>query len=226
MVDVYIALSQFAKDKFVDGGLPASRVVVKPNFIEARSMPAPARENFALFVGRFAPEKGITTLTAAFGSLSGTVPLEIIGDGPMRSALQTLQLHRVLWKGWQDSAEVLNRMRAASFLVLPSTWYEGFPVTIAEAYSVGLPVIASKLGSLAELVRDGETGLHFEAGNADDLARKVEWAYRHPEAMEEMGRRARATYESLYTSEANYAALLAIYKQAVDQRASRRAYNQ
>jgi glycosyltransferase involved in cell wall biosynthesis len=143
----------------------------------------------------------------------------------MGPALQMPQMQSVLWRGWQDSAEVLNRMRAASFLVLPSTWYEGFPVIIAEAYSVGLPVIASKLGSLTELIRDGETGLHFEAGNAGDLARKVEWAYRHPKAMAEMGHRARVTYESLYTSGANYSALLAIYNQAIAQRASRGAYS-
>jgi glycosyltransferase involved in cell wall biosynthesis len=226
MVEVYITLSEFARSKFVEGGLPSARIVVKPNFIDGGPMPGAGRENFGLFVGRLAPEKGIATLTAAFGSLSGRVPLEVIGDGPLGPAQRILQLQGVLWRGWQDSAEVMNRMRAASFLVLPSIWYEGFPVIIAEAYSVGLPVIASKLGSLEELVHDGETGLHFEAGNAIDLARKVEWAYRNPEAMAQMGRRARVTYENRYTSGVNYASLLAIYKQAIDQRASHKADSQ
>jgi glycosyltransferase involved in cell wall biosynthesis len=104
---------------------------------------------------------------------------------------------------------------SARFLVFPSQCYEAFPVTIAEAYSCGLPVIAPRLGAMAEIVEDGRTGLHFSPGDPEDLAAKVEWAWTHAAEMEEMGRAARAEYEAKYTPERNYKILMDIYEQAI-----------
>jgi hypothetical protein len=104
-------------------------------------------------------------------------------------------------------------MSAARFLVLPSMWYEGFPLVAAESFACGAPVLCSRLGSLQEIVQDGRTGLHFHAGK-EDLAEKAEWAWTHSAEMEEMGRAARSEYESKYTPECNYEALLQIYERA------------
>ena len=88
-------------------------------------------------------------------------------------------------------------------------------MTIAEAYACGTPVLASRLGAMQEIVHDGCTGLHFTPGDADDLAKKVEWAWAHPEEMRAMGRNARAEYELKYSAERNYNLLLAIYHQTI-----------
>ena len=106
-------------------------------------------------------------------------------------------------------------MQRAAYLVMPSIWYENFPRTLVEAYACGLPVIASRLGAMAELVRDGETGLLFEPGNAADLAQKMQWAEAHPETMRRMGEAARAEYEASYTPETNFNQLMAIYSDAI-----------
>jgi glycosyltransferase involved in cell wall biosynthesis len=102
-------------------------------------------------------------------------------------------------------------MKGARFLVFPSEWYEGFPVTIAEAFACGIPVIGSRLGSMQEIIDDGRTGLHFEAGNPDDLAAKVQWAWAHPEEMNAMGRAARQEFENKYTAAKNIEMLEEIY---------------
>ena len=106
-------------------------------------------------------------------------------------------------------------MSSATALILPSIWYENFPRTLVEAYGCGLPVIASQIGALAELVKDGETGLLFEPDNPNDLAMKMRWALQHPEEMAEMGRNARALYEAEFTAERNYQQLMAIYEDAI-----------
>jgi glycosyltransferase involved in cell wall biosynthesis len=110
---------------------------------------------------------------------------------------------------------MLRRMRHAQFLVVPSICYENSPRTIVEAFSSGLPVIASRLGALIDIVRDGITGLLFEPGDAADLAAKIRWADAHPEEMIRMGKAARAEYEARYTPERNHEMLMTIYEDAI-----------
>jgi glycosyltransferase involved in cell wall biosynthesis len=223
-VDRYIALTDFARDMFVAGGLPAGRIVVKPNFVA----PPPAPDSTAprtgfLFVGRLAPEKGIATMLDAW--TRGDLPvLTIAGDGPLSPLLhRAADTAPVQPLGRLAAAEVLGHMRSASALIFPSIWYEGFPVTIAEAYACSTPIIASRIGAMAEIIEDGVTGLLVEPGNADDLAAKVRWAGAHPEEMRRMGENARRAYEATYTPERSYAALTEIYRQAVT-RAGRRSH--
>lgn len=212
-VSRYIALNEFCRAKFVAGGLPAERIVVKPNFVD---FPAPAEVERAgfLFVGRLSAEKGVTALADAARQVPG-VALRVAGSGPEASCLEGIAGVAAL--GALDGSTVRAEMGRAMALVLPSIWYENFPRTLVEAYACGLPVIASRIGALAELVRDGETGLLFEPGNAADLADKLRWAQAHPQRMAEMGRKARALYEAEFTAERNYAQLMAIYRDAIDE---------
>jgi glycosyltransferase involved in cell wall biosynthesis len=129
----------------------------------------------------------------------------------------------ITFLGRQNKPAVLNLMRNAQFLVFPSIWYEGFPLTIAEAFACGLPVIAAKLGSMAEIVENEVTGLHFEAGNSADFAAKIRWATTHPEAMIAMRKRAHSVYEARYTPEANYQQLIEIYQQVINKNMSKLA---
>jgi glycosyltransferase involved in cell wall biosynthesis len=108
-------------------------------------------------------------------------------------------------------------MREATFLIVPSVWYEGFPMVIAESFALGVPVLGSRLGSIQEVVTDGLTGTHFTAGDPSDLAEKVEWAWSHPAELRSMGRAARLEYENRYTAEHNYSLLTDIYAQVIKQ---------
>lgn len=209
-VNRFIALNDFCRAKFIEGGLPAARVAVKPNFVDLPAPPAQPREGL-LYVGRLSPEKGLDVLAAA--ARQSQLPVKLVGSGPMQEILEGEAGLQLL--GAQPMAEVLARMRSAAALVMPSVWYENFPRTLVEAWACGLPVIASRLGAMAELIEDGVTGLLFEAGNAEALAQQLRWASQHPEELAAMGRRARAHHEAHYTAERNLQQLLAIYGEAV-----------
>jgi glycosyltransferase involved in cell wall biosynthesis len=208
----YIALTEFGRQKFIDGGLPAERIRVKPNFVEPPPLHAARKREGFLFVGRLSAEKGVKILASAMTS-DPVLRCEVIGAGPEQESLA--QLPGVDLRGWQQGDFILARMQAARALVMPSVWYEGFPRTIVEAFATGLPVIASRLGAMATSIDDGRTGLLFEPGNAADLAEKLRWAQANPEAMAEMGHAARAEYETRYTPEKNYEMLMGIYTEAM-----------
>jgi glycosyltransferase involved in cell wall biosynthesis len=209
-VDVYVALSEFARQKFIEGGLPGDRIVAKPNFVSPDPGPGEGRGGYALFVGRLAKEKGIETLAEAWELLSD-VPLVVAGDGPLRD---TDWPEGVNCLGAQPRERVLELMREARVLVFPSTWYECAPMVIAEAFACGLPVIASNLGSIPEFVHHNHSGLLFEPGDARDLARQVRWAFDNPAELRAMRANARLEYEQKYTAERNYKMLMAIYEMA------------
>jgi glycosyltransferase involved in cell wall biosynthesis len=218
-VALYIALTEFARKKFAEGGLPADRIVVKSNFIADRPAPKAIGRDYALFVGRLSTEKGPQLFPVVWHSMQAQIPLRIVGDGallkPLGEEIERNGLtSRIEMMGRRPAGEIEAVMSRARFLLMPSIWYEGFPMTVVEAYACGLPVIASRIGSLAEIVEDGVTGLHFTPGNASDLAAKVEWAWTHPKEMEEMGRAARREYEAKYTADRNYEALVQIYETA------------
>ena len=217
-VDVYVALTEFARNKFIQGGLPAERIVVKPNSVDLDCGERTAGSEYALFIGRHSKEKGLRILIEAWRRWRERIPLRIVGDGPLRREIeQEAERHGmacISFLGQLPPDETREQMRGARFLLFPSIWYEGFPLTVAEAFACGVPVVCSRLGPLEEIVEDGRTGLHFHAGDPEDLAAKAGWAWTHPAEMEEMGRAARREYESKYTPERNYEALLQIYEQA------------
>lgn len=212
-VSRYIALTDFSRSKFIEAGLPADRVVVKPNFVDIDA-PAEGPRRGLLFVGRLSQEKGIATLADAARILQRG-DLRVVGDGPEMPLIDGLS--GVACLGPQPNATVRSEMARAGALVVPSICYENFPRTVVEAYASGLPVIASRIGALAEIVRDGETGLLFEPGNAEDLAAKMAWAQANPDALRRMGANARLEYERLYTPERNYQMLMQIYQDAIEE---------
>ena len=222
VVDCYISLTEFARNKLSEAGLPAGKIVVKPNFVHPDPLARTSTGNYAIFVGRLSEVKGIRTLLRVWRSRLQHIPLVVVGDGPLRASLENQPGGRtekdIHFRGQLPRGNTLDVMKGARFVVFPSESYEGFPMTIAEAYACGLPVIASRLGSMAEIVEDGRTGLLFTPGDPADLAAKVDWAWAHTRAMEEMGRNARALYEQRYTAERNYKALMEIYRRVVDGR--------
>jgi glycosyltransferase involved in cell wall biosynthesis len=203
----YIALNEFCRRKFVEGGLPAERVVVKPNFVDFDAQAETSRTGF-LFVGRLSTEKGIATLAEAMRRLP-SAQMRVAGEGPEAGTLEDAQ--GVVRLGSLPGEAVRQEMGRAMALIIPSIWYENFPRTIVEAFASGLPVIASRIGALADIVASEKTGLLFEPGNPRDLADKMAWALANPEHMSEMGINARSQYEAKFSAEVNYQRLMEIY---------------
>lgn len=207
----YIALNEFSRRKFIEGGLPADRIVIKPNFVNIPAAAERVRQK-ALFVGRLSPEKGIFVLLEALRR-QPRVGLDVIGTGPLAPAVA--RHPQITAKGWQEPQAVHEHMRRAAYLVFPSR-SEPFGLVAIEAFACGLPVIASRLRPISDLIQEGHTGLLFEPGSASDLADKMAWAEAHPEAMRRMGAEARRVYEARFTPQENYRQLLAIYEDAME----------
>jgi glycosyltransferase involved in cell wall biosynthesis len=222
-VDLFIATSGFQRDLLVRGGLPAKRVVVKPNFVGLDTLsPETNREDIALFVGRLSPEKGITTLLSAWNTGRIRLRLKIIGDGPMVNAVRSCAARNsgVEYVGQQPPEAVYREMAKAKFLVFPSECFETFGRTVVEAFSRSTPVLAADLGGVRELVEEGVTGYRFPPGDADALAAG---ALRFPagEDYERMGSNCRNLFESQFTAEINRRLLMEIYASALEVRKAR-----
>jgi glycosyltransferase involved in cell wall biosynthesis len=227
MVDRYVALTEFARTKFINGGLPPERISVKPNFLVKDPGVRVGPGEYAVYVGRLSTEKGLHTLLSAWKRLKTAIPLHIVGDGPQGESLRAEATQRgivgLVFRGRLSHEHTLETIKRASFLIFPSECYENFPATVAEAFACGVPVIASRLGAMEEIIRHGNTGLLFQAGNDKELSTHVEWACTHEQEMKAMGYRSRVEYQEKYTAELNYKMLIAIYGRVL---ADRRAEQQ
>jgi glycosyltransferase involved in cell wall biosynthesis len=216
-VNCFIALSEFSRQKFIQSGIAAEKIIVKPNFVYPDPKGHKQTGKYALFVGRLSDEKGLNILLKAWQTLIPPIPLKIIGDGPLVQRVHKVvrQLPHIEYLGFSSKEKIYSVMREASFLIIPSTAYENFPLSAVEAYSISLPVICSGHGALEEIIIDGKTGLHFTPGSAADLIEKVEWAWTHTKEIREMGSYAREEFEQKYTSAINYLQLIKIYETAI-----------
>jgi glycosyltransferase involved in cell wall biosynthesis len=217
-VDLYFTLTEFARQKFLEAGFAADQVTVKPNFVAPDPGVGTGAGGYAVFVGRLSPEKGIATLLEAWSLLDGDSdgwPLKIVGDGPLAPLVKASAAgnSRIEWLGPRSLPDTLSIVGNAAALVMPSIWYETFGRTVIEAFATGTPVIASRLGAMAEIVADGRTGLHFEPGGAVDLAGKVRMLKSDPARLAAMRTAARQEYETKYTPEINYRLLMQLYSQ-------------
>lgn len=221
-VDIYLVATEFYKHKFTEGGLPADKILVKPHFIYPDPKPHSGNQpgEYAMFIGRLDPEKGVLTLLEAWKTLKD-IPLIIRGDGQMENEvnrfIQDNDLSNMIEvTGRLSKEELTNKIKDARFLVWPSEGYfETFGYVAVESFSCGVPVVSSRIGVMSEIVTDGVTGLHFNPGDSQDLASKVQWAWEHPAEMDEMGRNARREFEAKYTAEKNYGMLMNIYQRAI-----------
>ncbi|MBZ5504315.1 MAG: glycosyltransferase family 4 protein [Acidobacteriia bacterium] len=215
-VAIYIAVSDFAREKYITGGLPGAKIVVKPNFIHPPPAAGSGGGGYALYVGRLSPEKGIKTMLEAWKSATSTVPLKVVGEGPLAEMVIAAgrTCPKVEYLGSKPFFEVLDLMRSAEFLAFPSEWYETMGRTIMEAFSVGTPVVASRIGPPASMVVPGETGFHFKPGCVAELKERLEWCSRNLEQLRALRGKARKAFEAKYTGTANIETLLAIYNMA------------
>ena len=212
----FIVLTEFAKVKFLESRLNVSpqQFMLKPNFITDPGNGNEAREDFFLFVGRLSEEKGIRVLLNAFKR--SDLKLVIIGDGPMQAEVESVVKERtnIQHLGFQPKTVIMDNLKRAKSLIVPSTWYEGFPITILEALATGTPVIGSRLGGIAEIVKDKFNGLLFEPGDEDSLIRSLDELKNHD--LKALSANARKCYLECYTPELNYKILMDIYDAAMN----------
>jgi len=213
-VDAYLVPSKFCRDYFVAAGLPADKVHIKPNFLAQDPGRRARRGDYALFLGRLSPEKGILEMIEAWRELP-EVPLLIAGDGPLRERAQFAANQakgKIRLLGQLGTKETMRSIQSARFVVFPSQWHEPFGMGLVEAAACAVPAIASRVGAIPELVADHETGLLFDPDNLQELVERVRWAWRHPAEMEHMGDAARQLYLQNFTAEKGHAELLRIYR--------------
>lgn len=219
----FIALTEFAKQRFVHAGFPSDKLVVKPNFMDPDPGERVGPGEYAVCMGRLAEDKGLRVLLNGWKKLSMQYPLQIVGDGPDRFALEAqareLQLSGVTFRGQLPRTTAIETVKGARFMITSSI-SEGLSMSIVESFACGTPVICSRVGGMTAIVDDHVTGLHFNPGDPQDLAEKVEWAWNHPAELVWMGRMGRQKYETDYTAEKNYSLLMDIYEKTIATHAS------
>jgi glycosyltransferase involved in cell wall biosynthesis len=217
-VDAYIALSEFSRRKLIEGGLSADKIAVKPNFVYPDPCAGAGDGGYAIYVGRLSAEKGLDALLRAWRSIGATAPLKIVGVGPLAPAVReaAAQNAAIEWLQGVSQEQVYDLVGAAACLVLPSQCYENAPRVVVEAFAKGTPVIASRLGAMADIVQDGCNGLHVAPGDPEDLAAKVRGLFSDSSALKRMRRSARESFDQKYTADANHELLMDIYARAMD----------
>lgn len=224
-VSRFISLTEFSRNKFIQGGLQPDKIVVKPNFLED---PLTSENNFsiatpskgAIFIGRISQEKGILQLLTAWKQIN--YPLTIIGEGPLDEQARNLARenpnpHNILFTGRLPHTEALQYLAKSAFLIFPSVWYETFGLTMIEAMALKKPVIASDLGGRDEIVQHEISGLLYDTENPQDLVDKVNRMIQMPDSEKaKMGEAGRTHYLKNYTPETNYEQLLAIYQNLLE----------
>jgi glycosyltransferase involved in cell wall biosynthesis len=228
MIDRFIALSGFSAQKLVEGGVATrDRITVLGNFLPD-PLPAPrslaACPPYVLYLGRLSREKGVATLIEAMAGVP-ELGLKILGDGPEASELRRLVAQRGLtnveFMGHVTGEEKWELLRGALVTVVPSLWYEHFPFALLESMAVGTPVVASRLGSLADLIDEGRSGLLFRHGDSAGLAAVLRALAGQPDRALGMGNLARQTVEDRWTSRVHYQGLMHLYGELTQRRGYR-----
>jgi glycosyltransferase involved in cell wall biosynthesis len=215
-VALFLALTRFAAERFVAGGLPAERIEVKPNFVAdpgGRPRP-PSSSDTVLFVGRLYEPKGISELIDVWEAVApARLELVVVGDGPLRTALERRAVPSVRLVGELPHASVLALMHDARALVFPSHLYEGQPMAILEALAAGLPVLASRHGGMAATLQDAAPGTLIDVADrgawGEALTRLTD-----DDAVDGAGSTARSLYEARFTPELALGRLDDAYRRA------------
>ena len=216
-IDRYIALTEFNAGRMRRAGVPSDKISVKPNFLPDPPPPGDGSGQYVAFVGRLLEGKGTETLLQAWRHLPD-VRLKVLGDGALRALLESIAAREKLsveFLGTRPRGEVLETIARARCLIVPSEWYEGFPMVIAESFACGTPVLASRIGSLQELVPDGVRGALFTPRDHDELARRLRSLLSDDVGLRRMRRNSRNYFDEYLTEQQNYASLSAIYAELV-----------
>lgn len=219
-VDAFICLSEFQRKMMIEAGLPREKVHVKPNFYPGnpKVVAWPERKPYVVFAGRLTAEKGVINLLRSWQAWGASAPeLRLVGDGDLRTQLELMATGLpVRFLGQLGAEEAQAQIANAQLQILPSEWFEGFPMVVREAFAFGTPAAVSDIGPLPSIVEHGKSGVVFQPANPQSLLHEVRAAWETPGLLARLGQGARAEFESKYTEAANYAALMDIYQQAIE----------
>ena len=214
-VDLFITPSEFYRRKLIESGVPAQQLVTLASFVHPEQYtPRYAKGDYFLYLGRLSEEKGIMSLVRAAASVPDK-RLLIAGEGPMQEPIETMlreqRITNVELVGMQSGQALIELIRAARFVVVPSEGYENCPRSAIEAMACGTPVIGANIGGIPDMVEDGVTGLLFEAFSVDALRAAILRLHDDDTLIAQLGRQARAKVEQRYSIGAHLEQLLAIY---------------
>lgn len=215
-VNRFIALTQFAKDLLVRDGIRPEQIAVKPNSVPdpvVSGSETPAREDFVLFAGRLVDEKGVATLLDAWSRLELDRELRIAGDGALMPLVRAAAARdsRIVPLGWLSTDDTVDLMSRAGVVVIPSEWYEGLPLVLLRAQSVGAPILISDLDNISRELLADQAGATFRTADPAALARALRELLLDRDRAERLGRAARTAYLRRYTPEIITARLEQIY---------------
>lgn len=218
-VEAFIALSDFQRNLMAHAALPKERIFIKPNFYPGTPEPSKFedRPRKVVFAGRLSPEKGVRDLIDAWLAWGEDAPeLRIIGHGPLWSELtdRAAGAGNISFLGQVDSQTAEAEIGSARLLILPSRWFEGFPLVLREAFALGTPIAVSNKGPLPEIAAQAD-GLVFDANNPKDLYVKVSARWSQSDRLAAMAKSSSLAFEAKYSERENLAMLIDIYEKAV-----------
>jgi len=213
-IDKFIALTEFAKQEYIEAGIPQEKLVIKPNFLSKKKVEIKKIEekDGAIFASRLSKEKGILTLINAWEDIQ--LKIKIFGDGPLLDGLKE-ENSNIKFFGNLSRDLIIDEIKKAKFLIFPSEWYECMPMTILEAFREGTLVLASNIGSIKSIIKDKHNGVLFNSGDHNDIRKKVEWVLNNPEKCNKIVENALNDFNEKYTNEINYQKLTEIYKDII-----------
>jgi len=219
VISGFIVPTAFMKAKLAQGGVPPEKIHVKPNWHDPDPGMRAQEGKYCLYVGRLSEEKGIRTTLEAWARHKDLPPLVIAGDGPLKdevvARLGSKSGSPAAYLGRIPHEEVITRMKESLCFLLPSEWYEAFPHTILEAYACGVPIVASRIGTLVDVIEDGQTGALYTSGDPDAMADAVRRVASNPAVAGQMAKQARRVFVEKYSVEPAYRNLRAIYEKAI-----------
>jgi len=219
LVNKFIALTPFIGNKYVEGNMiPKSKISILGNFIEIRSPISLLSQNenskYALYFGRITKEKGIQTLLNAFEHLRH-INLKIAGTGPYLDEIiryvQIKKLNNIEFVGFQEKKQLVELIKKSFVVIIPSEWYENFPITALESMAIGIPIIASRIGGLPDVVEEGKSGFLFQPKDFRGLMDKIEILFSNPTIQEKMGVYAKQIASTRYGPDMHYKELIDLY---------------
>ena len=219
-IDKFIALTEFTKKKFIDAKVPIDKLLIKPNFLSNKEINFQSITNKqnAIFASRVSKEKGILTLLKSWKDIE--IKINIYGDGPLLNKIKK-NSKNIQFHGNCSRDLISDEMHKSKFLIFPSEWFECMPMTILESFRAGTLVLASNIGSIPNIIKDGYNGILFNPNDPSDIKEKVNWVLNNPQKCDEISINAMNDFNNKYSEEVNYKMLMKIYNGMITDKLSK-----
>jgi glycosyltransferase involved in cell wall biosynthesis len=219
-IDKFITLTEFTKKKFIDAKVPIDKLLIKPNFLSNKEINFQSITNKqnAIFASRVSKEKGILTLLKSWKDIE--IKINIYGDGPLLNKIKK-NSKNIQFHGNCSRDLISDEIHKSKFLIFPSEWFECMPMTILESFRAGTLVLASNIGSIPNIIKDGYNGILFNPNDPSDIKEKVNWVLNNPQKCDEISINAMNDFNNKYSEEVNYKMLMKIYNGMITDKLSK-----